>query len=143
MPSTKSRRYWLWRVNGAPSPYQPQDRSRAASLQFVSRIRCVITAGSSPRSNVTVRSNPCGRVINTRTPLRRGSAAIQASQGWVGCRPATSIRSRRVQNIPSRSRNGQGHLKTVVVVTHFWFPETPMRSMSVYAGFANTLCRFS
>ena len=52
---------------------------RGIQSSIVSLTRCVITAGSSARSNVTFRSNPCGPVIDTRTPPRRESAAIQAS----------------------------------------------------------------
>ena len=52
---------------------------RAIQSSIVSLTRCVITAGSSPSSNVTFRSNPFGPVIDTRTRPRRESAAIQAS----------------------------------------------------------------
>jgi hypothetical protein len=48
---------------------------------MVSLTRCVIVAGGSSRANVTVLSKPSGPVINTRTPPRNGSAAIQPSYG--------------------------------------------------------------
>ena len=68
----------LWHsAQKCSNPFGTRAGTRYPSI--VSLIRSVITAGSSARSNVTVRSKPSGPVIITRTPPRRGSAAIQAS----------------------------------------------------------------
>jgi hypothetical protein len=55
------------------------DRRYQSSM--VSRTRSVIVAEGSSRANMTVLSKPSGPVISTRTPPRKGSAAIQPSYG--------------------------------------------------------------
>jgi hypothetical protein len=51
----------------------------------VSRTQSAITAESSSMANVTVRANPCGPVMRTRTPPLNGSVAIHASCGALTC----------------------------------------------------------
>lgn len=71
----------------------------------VSRTRRVISTDGSLGANCTTRSKPCGPVIKTRMPPRKGSAAIQASYGADSWLPpastAASIRSRCVAGRPS------------------------------------------
>ena len=65
-------------------PGQPRRRragfgDRCGQSSMVSRTRSVIVAEGSSRANMTVRSKPSGPVISTRTPPRKGSAAIPPS----------------------------------------------------------------
>jgi HNH endonuclease len=56
-----------------------------------------MTAGSSSIANLTVRSNPCGPVISTRTPPRNGSLVIQAAA------PPLAAPLRAVRTLPEDS----------------------------------------
>ena len=87
---------------------------------IVALTRSVMTAGSSSKANNTVRLNPCGPVMTTRTPPRNGSAAIQPSYCSLTCLPpasiAVSIRSRRVADSLCGTQ-GAGH-RCVPVSAH-------------------------
>ena len=74
--------------------------------------RLTMRLDASPTATVTVLSKPRGPVMRTRTSPRKGSAAIQASNGcarrWPAASTAGSMRSRRAAETPLAGECGQG-----------------------------------